>query len=216
VVCLLGGESSGKTSLAQSLFQSLNHTHGLNVAWVKEHLRQWCEQKGRAPCAAEQAGIAREQTRLIQQAQSKPGTQLVIADTSALSIAIFSELYFQDLSLLAQALHTQQSFASHLVMGLDLPWVADGLLRDSAGIRAQTDALVRDKLRVSGIPFHTIYGAGEQRLHSALRALTPVLTPLIGSAPVQTLASHTSGAPGWVCDACSDPDCERRLFTRLL
>jgi HTH-type transcriptional repressor of NAD biosynthesis genes len=216
VVCLLGGESSGKTWLAQSLLQSLTLSHGLNVVWVPEYLRQWCEQHGRAPQAAEQAGIAHEQTRLIHQARSMPGTQLVIADTSALNIAVYSALYFDDLGLFDGAMQAQQSYTCHLVMGLDLPWVADGLFRDSADIRAQTDALLRGKLRLSGIPFHTVYGINSQRLNNALRALSPTLSPMIGRALVPSHAAHTAGRPGWTCEACSDPDCERRLFTSLV
>ena len=90
-VALLGGESSGKSTLAQALHGALQ-AQGLHSALVPEHLRRWCEAAGRAPLAHEQAAIAAEQTRLIRQAQAG----LVIADTTALVVAAYSELYFTD------------------------------------------------------------------------------------------------------------------------
>lgn len=216
IVCLLGGESSGKTTLSQALHQCLTVTHGLRVALVPEHLRTWCEARQRAPKAKEQAAIAHEQTRLIHEAQSAPGVQLVIADTSALSVAAYSALYFSEETLFASALHTQRCFAATLLMGLDIRWEADGLFRDGPALRAKADTLLREQLDGRSIPYQTIYGSGEQRLRSALRALTPVLSVLLGQAPVATDDWRTQGRPGWVCEACSDPDCEHRLFTGLL
>ncbi|AOW13763.1 hypothetical protein LPB72_01990 [Hydrogenophaga crassostreae] len=216
IVCLLGGESSGKTTLSRALHQCLTSTHGLRVALVPEHLRTWCEARQRAPQAQEQAGIAHEQTRLIHDAQAAPGVQLVIADTSALSVAAYSALYFADESLFAPALHAQRGFAATLLMGLDIPWEADGLFRDGPALRAKADTVVREQLEGRSIPYQTIYGRREQRLGNALRALTPVLSSLLGHAPVTTDDWRTLGRPGWVCEACSDPDCEHRLFTGLL
>lgn len=216
VVCLLGGESSGKTTLAQALHHALTQIHSLRVALVQEHLRAWCEVQQRAPYAHEQAAIAQEQTRLIEAAQTVPGVQLVIADTSPLSVAVYSALYFADESLLPSARIAQRSFASNLLMGLDLPWQADGLFRDGSAHRDNADALLRHELQSHRLPFQTVYGTGEQRLHNALRALAPILTPLLGQAPVTTDGLRTQGRPGWECEACSDPECEHRLFTSLL
>ncbi|MEX1166908.1 MAG: ATP-binding protein [Hydrogenophaga sp.] len=216
VVCLLGGESSGKTTLSTTLCGSLKQHHGLSVAGVSEHLRIWCERHQRAPRANEQAAIACEQTRQIQEAQASPGVQLVIADTSALTVAAYSALYFADPTLLPPALATQSLYASTLLMGLDLPWRPDGLFRDGPAHRADADTLLRRELQAQRIPFHAIYGTGDQRLRNALRALTPILSPLLGQAPVSTDELRTQGRPGWVCEACSDPDCEHRLFSKLL
>lgn len=216
VVCLLGGESSGKTALSAALHQWLTQEHGLAVALVPEHLRIWCETHQRAPRADEQAAIAAEQTRLIQLAQATAGVQLVIADTSALMVAAYSALYFADQTLIPPALAAQRHCASTLLMGLDLPWRADGLFRDGPTHRAEADTLLRRELQLAGIAFQTVYGSGEQRRQNALRALAPILSPLLGQAPVATDERRTQGRPGWICDACSDPDCEHRLFSRLL
>ena len=216
VVCLLGGESSGKTSLANALHDALTQRHGLRVILVPEHLRSWCEERQRAPLAHEQAAIAATQSRWMNKASASPGAQLIVCDTSALAIAAYSELYFEDRSLWPYALQTQRNFDATLLMGLDLPWQADGLFRESPSVRAATDALLRRELQCAGLPFQTIYGRQDQRLNNALRALSPILSPLLGRAPVASNELQTAGRPGWVCETCSDPDCEHRLFTNLL
>lgn len=211
-VALLGGESSGKSTLAAALERHLTENHGLRAVCVPEHLRTWCEARGRAPHAHEQAAIADEQTRLIDSTKQMPGVDAVIADTTALMIAAYSALYFQDTALLAPSLATQRTCDLTLLMGLDLPWKPDGLFRDSPAVREATDSLLRRELQGAGIAFQTVYGQGDARLRQALRAIGTALgRPLIAEDP--TLAN---GLRPWSCDNCSDPDCEHRLFTGLL
>ncbi len=211
-VALIGGESSGKTALGVELQRRLRGL-GVAAALVSEHLREWCEATGRAPTAGEQAAIATEQSRRIEAAARAPGTAVVIADTTALMVAAYSELYFQDTSLLAAALEAQRSYGLTLLMGLDIPWRPDGLFRDSPRIREATDALLRRSLQAGGIRFETIYGTTlEARTRQALRAIGRALgQPLVDTDPA---LSH--GRRPWSCEHCSDPDCEHRLFTGLL
>lgn len=211
-VALLGGESSGKTALATALHRVLNEHHGIRTSGVPEHLRAWCEAMGRAPLAHEQAAIADEQSRLIQAAAQQPGVDLVIADTTALMVAAYSELYFQDRTLLAPAIAAQGSYGLTLLMGLDLPWQADGLFRDSPAVREATDALLRRELQAGGIAYQAVYGEGDARLAQALRAIGTAL----GRPLVQEDPALATGLRPWSCENCSDPECEHRLFTGLL
>lgn len=212
VVCLLGGESTGKSALAQALQHSLQQVHGLRVALVPEVLRAWCEAAGRAPVAAEQAAIAAEQSRRIQASAQQPGIDLVMADTSALVVAAYSELYFADTSLLTAARAEQSRCGLNLLMGLDLPWTPDGLFRDGPEIRDATDALLRRELDAAGLPYQTIYGQQNARLQQALRAVGRWL----GRDLLPADRTLTEGRVPWRCENCSDPDCERRLFSGLV
>ena len=212
VVCLLGGESTGKSTLAQALQHRLERVHGLWVLLVPEYLRTWCEEKGRAPKLDEQAAIANEQSRRICEAAQQPGVDLVIADTSALMVAVYSDLYFADASLLPAARAKQSRYALNLLMGLDLPWTPDGLFRDSPAVRDATDTLLRRELNAACLPYQTIYGQQDARLQQALRAVGRWLSRDLLPAD-QAL---TEGRTPWRCDNCSDPDCERRLFTDLV
>jgi nicotinamide riboside kinase len=211
-ITLLGGESTGKSNLAQALCQHLNQVHHIPTVLVAEQLRQWCETMGRAPRADEQPARAAEQAQCIAQASRQHGVELVVADTTSLVIAAYSELYFNDASLLPAARAEQRGYGLTLLMGLDLPWVADGLFRDSPGVRDATDAVLRRELQIAGVRYHTIYGKGPRRLQQALRAIGSHLgRPLLEDDP----ALHR-GRGRWACDSCSDPDCEHRLFSQLL
>ena len=209
-VSLLGGESSGKSTLARQLNEHLTGA-GIRTALVDEHLRSWCEAAGRAPYAHEQAELAREQTRRID-AAAQGGAQVVIADTTAVMVAVYSEWYFQDTGLWPDALAAQRRLDLTLLMGLDLPWVPDGLFRDSPTVREVCDAILRRELQGAGIGFTPVYGQNEARLQAALRVVGARLgVPLVSADP-----AWEQGTGRWSCENCSDPDCEHKLFTGLL
>ena len=128
-VVLLGAESTGKTTLANELGSVLS-AEGRKVAVVHEYLREFCEGAGRTPRPDEQAAIAAEQTRRI--ATAAPGRDVVVADTAALMVAVYSELLFADTSLYPDALDALRG-PLVLVTAVDLPWVFDGLFRDEGG-----------------------------------------------------------------------------------
>ena len=168
VVVLLGAESTGKTTLAHELEATLA-ARGERVARVDEYLREFCVERGRTPQRDEQADIAAEQTARINAAAAT--ADIVVADTSALMIAIYSELVFADTSLYASALAAHRRARLTLVMALDLPWRADGLQRDGPQVRSPVDALIRASLVRAGIASTTIDGFGPARPESALRAI---------------------------------------------
>ena len=215
-VALVGAESTGKTQLAGELALQLR-LQGKQVAVVDEGLRRWCEREGRAPRPAEQLPIAQEQENRVDLASHghghghANGNAIVIADTTALMVAIYSGMLFEDGELLRFALHRQRRYDVTLLTGLDLPWVADGLQREGPLARDRVDAQLRNLLTAGGISFRVVYGEGETRVANALAA--------IGSAPRtlgDPIASETQSRPRrwqWNCDKCSDPGCEHRLFT---
>jgi HTH-type transcriptional repressor of NAD biosynthesis genes len=209
-VALLGGESSGKTTLGRALTDHLNAL-GVSTTLVAEHLRTWCEREGRAPMAHEQAAIAAEQTRLID-AAANSGAQVVVADTTALVVSAWSEFVFNDGSLHGPGLAQHNPISLTLLMGLDFPWQADGMFREGPASRAAVDSVLRRELQAAGIPFQTVYGTVEARLQHALRAVGVLLgRPLAAQNPLLE-----SGNGRWTCENCSDPDCERRLFSGLV
>lgn len=138
--------------------------------------------------------------------------EVVIADASALMAAARYEIRFHDRSLWPAALAAQRRIGLSLLMGLDLPGVPDGPSGDTPAWREATDALLRRELQAAGIPFQTVYGQGAGRLQAALRAVGAALGR--GLLPDDPLLREGSGR--WACEACSDPDCEHRLFSALL
>ncbi len=168
VVVLLGAESTGKTTLAHAIGAALR-VRGDRVAVVGEALREFCDLHRRTPRRDEQAGIAAEQGRRIEAAAASAG--VVVADTSAVMIAVYSDFVFADRSLYADAETAQRGYSLTLVTSLDLPWRADGLQRDGAHVRGPVDALVRASLGRAGVARQTVGGKGDDRLASALAAI---------------------------------------------
>jgi nicotinamide riboside kinase len=211
-VALLGAESTGKSRLCEELAAHLQ-ARGVRAVAVPEVLREWCHRQGREPRPEEQLAIAQEQERRVD-AAAAAGADLVIADTTALMVAIYAGMLFEDGDLLRFALERQRGYDATLVTGLDLPWAPDGLHRDPAHAREPVDALVRSLLQRAQVAYQVVYGQGPQRLQSALQALVSagVLPPETGG---RASGEERQRAWVWACDKCSDPACEHRLFTQL-
>ena len=172
VVALLGAESTGKTTLAGQIAVALAG-RGVAVEVVAEVLREFCDAHARTPRRDEQAAIAAAQTARIGVAATH--ADVVVADTTALMIAVYSDLVFADTSLYEEAIAAQRRVDLTLVTALDLPWQADGLMRDGAHVREPVDAKLRAALMRGGIAATTVAGAGPARLAAALAAIDAAL-----------------------------------------
>jgi nicotinamide riboside kinase len=206
-IAILGAESTGKSELAKQL-ELYFRLQGKSVQHIHEYLRTWCDAKGRTPRQDEQLAIAAEQARRINAASA---CDILLADTTALTVAVYSDLLFKDRSLYDMALAHQRRFDTTLLMGLDLPWVADGIQRDGLHMREPVDTATRGTLAFAGIPFHVVYGQGDQRLQHALRCMN-----IEACARSDKNGSRPQRLRNWVCERCSDPECEHRIFRNLL
>lgn len=174
LVCLAGAECTGKTTLAQAL---ATHLCGL---WVPEYLRIFCERQGRTPKREEQPHILQEQVRQEQQALESArrlGLSWVFCDTAPLLTAIYSDCLFDDVGLYAQARTLHERYALTLVLEPDIPWVADGMLRDGAQARAAVHTRLVQTLAAWAVPYLSICGNGVQRQLAALEALSLATVP---------------------------------------
>lgn len=210
LVTLLGAESTGKTDLAYALVRRLDRSGWVSpggATVVEEYLREFCDRHGRTPRRDEQAGIAGEQTRRIQAALSRH--EVVLADTTALMTAVYSEQVFGDRSLHAVAVDAHRRSDLTLVTALDLPWTPDGIQRDGPHVREPVDATLRAILADHAIAYSVVSGLGEARIESAWRSVARLVRP-----PARTEADTSRRPAGpwswsWACDRCGDPDCER-------
>lgn len=168
LICLMGAECTGKTTLARALAQ---HFSGF---WVPEYLRLFCDQQGRPPSADEQALVMRAQFELEAQAVAhsrQVGCSYVFCDTAPLLTAIYSDFYFADTSLYdaAHALHGR--YALTLVLTPDVAWVSDGMQRDGGEARAKVHTMLQHQLQSMHYPRIDVSGMGESRLQDAILAV---------------------------------------------
>ncbi|MES2948426.1 MAG: ATP-binding protein [Pseudomonadota bacterium] len=176
LVCLIGAECTGKTTLAQALAQQ---TGGL---WVPEYLRHFTQAHGRTPQRAEQSLVLQEQLRMETEALSlarQQGRSVVFCDTAPLLTAVYSDCVFADTSLYPQARILHARYALTLFLQPDIPWHADGLQRDGAQTRAAVHLAIERALAASGSdnawPVVRIAGTAAQRLVQACDAVAGAL-----------------------------------------
>lgn len=211
VIALVGAESTGKTELARAIAQRLQD-RGTPATLVSEYLREWCERERRTPRPDEQQAIADEQTRRID-AAARSG--VVVADTTALMTAVYSEQLFADTSLYDDALAAQRRYAITLLTALDLPWVSDDM-RDGPHARQPTDTLLRAALAGARLSYAVVHGTGGERLASAWNAINSIASNEGRTRGSRSLSESKPASWSWPCEKCSDPECEHKLFSDLI
>ena len=207
-IALLGAESTGKSHLALALSARLSDA-GLQVHRVDEYLREWCDIENRTPNREEQHHIAHTQMARVLAA---PAGAVVIADTTPLMTAVYSQMVFGDHSLDAFALEQHALFDITLLTGLDLTWVSDGFIRAGDHVREPVDQKVRQLLAKGNLPYQVVYGSGEQRLNNALFCIGRQAPQWAKQLERPEPPTRWSGP----CETCGDGDCEHRLFTNLV
>ncbi len=213
VIAIVGAESTGKSTLAVALAERIREQTGLRCAVVAEVLREWCDRQARTPRVDEQAAIAQEQQRRIDEARRL--NDVVVADTTPVMIAVYSLMLFQDESLVPMAVAAQRRVAATLLTALDLPWVADGHQRDGPQVREPVDRLLRGLLATHRLSWQVVGGVGAARVDQAFDAVSPLLARLApaGAGLFTRLAERDAAMPRWqwVCEKCDVPECEHAV-----
>lgn len=202
-VVLVGAESTGKTTLAPLLVESLVRRGGAFSActWVSEWARGYALDKlvaaraealleGRAPArpedlpwaAAEFEEIAREQQAREEQA-ARSGGPVLVCDTDAFASSIWEERYLGRTSAATEAL--AHAARPHLYLLSDLegaPFVQDGT-RDGESVRAWMSRRFVERLTAEGRDFVWLRGTLEERRAGAVVAIDRLLSAGWGLAP---------------------------------
>jgi len=162
-VCLLGGESSGKTTLAQALAERLQTT------WVREYGRERWEQVGGGVLSVnELVHVAQVQVqREIDAAQTANGW--LVCDTSPLTTLQYCLLDHREAPEKLQRLAERPYDLAVLCDG-DFGFVQDGTRRDHA-FRALQQARTVEALQRLGARYIIVRGSVEERIEQVLTAL---------------------------------------------
>ena len=78
------------------------------------------------------------------------------------------------------------------------------------------DAQLRAALAQAGQAYRVVYGHGEQQVEHALRAIKNISISAYPESAEATFESICVRLRNRYCDKCSDPECERRLFSELI
>lgn len=161
-VCLIGPESTGKTTLAKNLAARFN-----TIA-VPEYGRLYCEVFGNQCDAEDLLAIARGQ-QLLESAAARKVERLMILDTDVVMTAIWSDV------LLGERLSTLNDVKPadfYLLTDIDVPFRQDAIryFPDQSERKRMLD-LCRAELERRKLPYATISGGRELRLKAAIDAI---------------------------------------------
>ncbi|MBV7535386.1 ATP-binding protein [Duganella sp. sic0402] len=165
-IAILGTASSGKSTLAAALAAR----HG--TIWVPEYLREFVDTAGRVPVEGDQIHIARTQ-RAHEDAAAPGATRYLFCDTSPLMTAVYSRHYFGgiDAQLAPLADAHARDYDLTLVTAADIPWQADGLMRENEAVSITINRMLHAELAARGIAYVPISGSMAQRIAQADEAL---------------------------------------------
>lgn len=164
-VCLLGAESTGKTTLAAALATAYR------TVWNPEYGRVYTE-VGRDPEApwtsAEFAHIARVHC-WYEDFLAGVATRVLFTDTDAFTTAVFHEAYLGRPALGFEELVARR-YDLYVVCGLDVPWARDGYREFEEARRRHHDVYLAHAV-ASGRPWILVEGPPDARLAAARAAV---------------------------------------------
>ncbi|MCM5679144.1 AAA family ATPase [Schlegelella sp. S2-27] len=163
-VCLLGGESTGKTTLAARLAQ-----HYATV-WAPEYGREHWEARGGQLTPQDLLHIAETQIQREQDLLAE-AHQFLFCDTSPLTTLCYSVAMFgeQPAALVAAA---ARGYAQVLLCEPDFDFVQDGTRRDDA-FRAWQQRWYETALADAGVRYTRLTGSLDERMALAVDRLGP-------------------------------------------
>ncbi|MBP7972470.1 MAG: ATP-binding protein [Candidatus Nanopelagicales bacterium] len=168
LIGLLGGECSGKTTLGRALGKALP------ARYVPEALREFVDREGRTPTHAEQRAIMRAQMAAESiglRSAVAAGEEWVVSDPGALMTAIYSIAYFDDDSLLTEALVGQSRYRLTFLCDPAFPWQPDGDQRDGPEHRQRVHDLLVEVIRAHDLDVVEVVGPPHDRIEQALAAI---------------------------------------------
>ena len=164
---IAGPESTGKTTLAADLARHYG------TVWVPEFLRDWVDAHGLPRSAAELDVIVHGQRAL--EARLAPGAhRVLLCDTDARQTAMYSRLYFGEVSPAVARAAAGSHAALYLVLDADVPWVADAQ-RDMAHRREEIRDRCLAELAAAGEPHLLVRGTWVERQAAAVATVDALL-----------------------------------------
>jgi NadR type nicotinamide-nucleotide adenylyltransferase len=171
-VCVVGPESSGKTTLAASLAKHFGTT------WVPEYARTLLEPRAEKGSVAP---VRREDMRAIargqiasEEALARNAERVIISDTDALATLLWSDALFGDHDAELDAFASVQSHHLYVLASPDVPFVADAV-RYAPGDRAAFFDRTKRELERRERRYVVVSGDWESRRKMAVSAIDALL-----------------------------------------
>jgi NadR type nicotinamide-nucleotide adenylyltransferase len=171
-VCLVGAESTGKSTLSLALAKQFKTTWAPEYGrahWEsrlpKEDLFQWSED--------DFVKIAEEQNRLEDELVLE-ANKVLICDTNAFATAIWFERYMNYSSARVDILAKERHYDLYIVPDINTPFEDDGT-RDGEHLRGWMNGRFIEELKKTGVPYIVASGSAAERLQQSAKAIDALL-----------------------------------------
>jgi NadR type nicotinamide-nucleotide adenylyltransferase len=163
-IAVVGPESTGKSVTAQRLARQYD------TVWVPEYAREYCAGLTAPPSLQDELNMYYGQLALERSLVPLARHQLLICDTTFLTVKIWSDHMFgYTPPQVLEGLKTVR-YDYYLLMDIDLPW-EDDPLRDFPDKREHFMEVWHRELQSLGSTYTVISGMGEERIQRALAAV---------------------------------------------
>jgi len=172
-ICIVGAESTGKTTLAQTLAEHYE------TCWVPEYGREYCVEKWKDGnitddwASNEFLIIATEQGRREDQA-ARYANKVLICDTDPFATSIWHERYLHHRSAEVETIANTRRYDLYILAGDEIPFVQDGL-RDGEHIRHWMHERFIEALTETNRPWVLVTGDLADRISQAVRYIDEIL-----------------------------------------
>lgn len=163
-VAILGGESTGKSTLAILLAERMGTRH------AAEYGRELWERKDGQLVHEDMLHIAQVQVAR-EEALAAAAHRFLICDTTPLTTLLYAQAMFGQADPALETL-AERRYDEVLLCAPDTPFVQDGTRRDEA-FRQWQHAWYLRELDARRVPYRLLTGAWQERLDGALDALAP-------------------------------------------
>ena len=170
--CLLGGESTGKSTLAGALASALQ------TAWVPEYGRELWESRQGKLALEDMVHIGRTQVAR-EHALAQNANEVLICDTTPLTTAFYSRELFDTVADELQEL-ANRPYRITLLCAPDFDFVQDGTRQDNA-FRLRQHEWYLERLNAMGIAYCQLRGSQQKRLAFAASHIRSELCASTGS-----------------------------------
>ena len=160
---ITGPESTGKSTLARKLKEFYDCT------LVDEYARSFINQLDRPYQYHDLLTIAKGQWKLFQQS-AKTNPNILICDTSLLTIKVWSEDKFGKCDPWIEQYITKENIFMYILCDIDVPWVYDDQ-REDAHRREELKYLYLEELKRLNTNYTILSGSYESRLQTAVEII---------------------------------------------
>jgi NadR type nicotinamide-nucleotide adenylyltransferase len=172
-ICLVGAESTGKTTLAQMLAEHYQ------TVWVPEYGREYSERKlaedGGYDWRSEEFKLIAGTQRQRENEAARRANKVLICDTDAFATSVWHRRYLGERSPEVEAIaagHRRPDL--YLLTNVDTPFVQDGT-RDGELIRGWMHETFVAELTAQRRPFRLLSGSLQERFRQAIECVHEVI-----------------------------------------